>query len=456
MFNYLITSRFWTFIFVAAVMLFASAVTGAPFISPEILAPAAALPFLIGDTAGNKELMELLQKQGEAFEELKKSNDARIEAIEKKGFAPADVVEKIDKINADMNQLGKDIAEVARKSGRPSAPGAGILTPEQEEYKSAFRQFMRKGGDAHQLAALERKALGRGSDVDGGVLVPVDIETSIDRVASTMSAMRMVADVRVIGSASHKKRVKTRGTAARWVGEGEAGGESQNPQFATIEITAHGMEAEPWVLNETLEDADYDLETDVSDESGIAFAEAEGDAFINGDGVKKPRGITKYTVVANSSYAWGKVGYVASGASGDFAASNPSDKILDLIHSLRQTYRNGASMLMADTTLSKVRQIKDGSGQYYLFSLDPTGQSAGLVLGVPVIVDDYMPAMAANSYSIAYGNFKRGYRIVDRRGIALIRDNLTTKGTTKFNLTKRVGGEIINFEAIKLMKFASS
>lgn len=456
MFNYLITSRFWTFIFVAAVMLFASAVTGAPFISPEVLAPAAALPFLIGDTAGNKELMELLQKQGEAFEELKKSNDARIEAIEKKGFAPADVVEKIDKINADMNQLGKDIAEVARKSGRPSAPGAGILTPEQEEYKSAMRQFMRKGGDPSALSALERKALGRGSDVTGGVLVHAEMEQEIDRVASTISAMRMVADVRVIGSASHKKRVKTRGTAARWVGEGEAGGESQEVNYAMIEINAEEMEAEPWVYNDTLEDADYNLESDVSDEAGVAFAEAEGDAFVNGDGVKKPRGITKYTVVANASYAWGKVGYIASGASGDFAASNPSDKIVDLIHSLKQTYRMGANMLTADTTLAKLRQIKDGSGQFYLFQLDPTGQSAGLILGVPVIIDDNMPSMAANSYSIAYGNFKRGYRIVDRRGITLIRDNLTAKGTTKFNFRKRVGGGIINFEAIKLMKFASS
>lgn len=457
MFDYLIKSRLWTFIFVASVMFVISSATGAPFISPEVLAPAAALPFMMGDTAAaSTELMRLLQQQGEAFEELKKSNDQRIEALEKRGHAPADVVEKIEKINADMNQLSKDIAEVAKKSNRPSTTGGGILTPEQEEYKAAFRQYIRKGGDTSQLSAMERKALGRGSDVDGGVLVPVDIETAIDRVTSTMSAMRMVADVRVIGSASHKKRVKTRGTAARWVGESEAGGESQNPQYATIEINANEMESEPWVLNDTLEDADYDLESDVSDEASISFAEAEGDAFINGDAVKKPHGITKYPIVANASYVWGKLGYIASGASGDFAASNPSDKIVDLIHSLRMTYRNGANMLMADTTLSKVRQIKDGSGQFYLFSLDPTGQSAGLVQGVPVIVDDYMPAMGSNSYSIAYGNFKRGYRIVDRRGIALIRDSLTTKGTTKFNFRKRVGGAVINFEAIKLMKFAAS
>lgn len=454
--KFLIKSRLWTFVLVASVTFFISTATGAPFISPEMLAPAAALPFMMGETSGIGDLKDLLEKQGKAFTDFKDANDQRLRAIESKGYAPTDVVEKVEKINEELTQLGKDIAEVAKKSNRPAVTGGSILTPEQEEYKTAFKNFMRKGGDTSQLSALERKALGRGSDVDGGVLIPVDMEQAIDRVASTMSAMRLVADVRVIGSASHKKRVKTRGTAARWVGESETGGETQNPQYATIEINANEMEAEPWVLNDTLEDADYDLESDVSDEASISFSEAEGDAFINGDSVKKPHGIVKYPIVANASYVWGKLGYIASGASGDFAASNPSDKIIDLVHSLRQTYRNGAVMLMSDTTLGKVRQIKDGSGQFYLFQLDPTGQYAGLVQGVPVIVDDYMPVISANSYSIAYGNFKRGYRIVDRRGIALIRDNITAKGTTKFNFRKRVGGGIINFEAIKLMKFASS
>ena len=111
---------------------------------------------------------------------------------------------------------------------------------------------------------------------------------------------------------------------------------------------------------------------------------------------------------------------------------------------------------MADTTLAALRKIKDGSGSFYLFNPDPTGEFAGIVLGKPVVVDDNVPVIAANSYSIAYANWKRAYRIVDRRGITLIRDNITAKGTTKFNFRKRVGGGIRNFEAIKLMKFAAS
>ncbi|MBS0424605.1 MAG: phage major capsid protein [Proteobacteria bacterium] len=454
--KFLIKSRLWTFVFVASVMFVISTATGAPFISPEMLAPAAALPFMMGDTAGMGDLKDLLEKQGKAFSDFKEANNERLKAIESKGYAPADVVGKVEKINEELTQLGKDIAEVAKKSNRPAVTGGSTLTPEQEEYKTAFKNFMRKGGDTSQLSALERKALGRGSDVDGGVLVHAELETQIDRVASTVSAMRQVADVVTIGSISQRMRVKTSGLMARWVGENEAGGETTNAKFAMIEITAEEMEAEPWVYNDTLEDSDYNLETDVSDEAGIAFAEAEGTAFITGDGVKKARGIATYPMVSNASYAWGKTGYIATGVSGDFAASNPADKIIDLLHSMKSVYRGGAQLMMADTTLGKLRQIKDGSGNFYLFNPDPTGNFSGMVLGVPVIIDDNVAAMGANSYSIVYANFKRAYRIVDRRGITLIRDNLTTKGTTKFNFRKRVGAGIKNFEAIKFMKFGTS
>jgi HK97 family phage major capsid protein len=329
------------------------------------------------------------------------------------------------------------------------------MTQDQAEYKQAFRSFVRKG-DANGLAALEKKVFQRGSDVDGGYLVEGEMDAEIDRVASSVSVIRTLADVRLIGKESLSKRVKTSGTAARWVGEGEAGGETTNPKYAKIEIVAEEMEIEPWVYNTALEDADYDVVSDINTEAGIGFGEGEGSAFVSGNGVKKPRGFLTYDVVANANYAWGKVGYIASGGAGAFAAANPGDNIIDLLHSLKSAYRNGATLVMADTTLAAVRKIKDGSGNFYLFNPDPTGEFAGLVLGKPVVVDDNMPVIAANSYSIAYANWKRAYRIVDRKGITLIRDNITEKGTTKFNMRKRVGGGILNFEGIKLMKFAAA
>ena len=417
---------------------------------------ASALGFaLVGDTENiGKELKDLLQKQGENFDAFKKANDELLKA-KADGKAVSDLEAKIAKIDGDFIQLNKDIAELAKKQNRPGAPGGDQLSPEKAEHKQAFQAFMRKG-DASNLAVLEKKALQTGSDVDGGFLVFSEMEQAIDRVASTVSPMRGLADVRVIGKKSLEFRVKTAGMTARWVGEGEAGGETTNPKYAKIEINAEELEAEPWVYNDTLEDADYDLEADVIDEAGIAFGEAEGSAFITGNGVKKPRGILTYDIAANASYVWGKVGYIASGGAGAFAASNPGDNIIDLLHSLKPAYRTGATALMADTTLAAVRKIKDGSGNFYLFNPDATGKFAGFILGAPVEIDDNMPVIAANSYSIAFANFKRAYRIVDRRGIILIRDNITAKGTTKFNMRKRVGGGIRNFEAIKLMKFAAS
>lgn len=430
-----------------------AALCGFPVPHADAVAGLGMIPFAIGDTT-MEGLADLLKKQGETFEQFKKANDELLQA-KADGKAVGDLTAKVEQINSDLTQLGKDIGEIAKKANRPQVGGDGGMTPEQEEHKAAFKNFLRKG-DATNLSALERKALQTGSDVDGGYLVHADMASEIDRIASTVSVMRNLADVRTIGKKSLEFRVKTAGMAARWIGEGEAGGETTNPKYAKIEIVAEEMEAEPWVYNDTLEDADYDLELDVTDEAGIAFGEAEGGAFITGNGVKKPRGILTYSVVANANYAWDKVGYIASGGAGAFAASNPGDNIIDLLHSLKSTYRNGATLLMADTTLAALRKIKDGSGNFYLFNPDPTGEFAGLVLGKPVQIDDNMPTIAANSYSIAYANFKRAYRIVDRSGIVLIRDNITTKGTTKFNFRKRVGGGIRNFEAIKLMKFAAS
>lgn len=432
-----------------------SAIVGHPLVSPELLAGLGLVPLATCETNIDG-LADLLKKQGMAFEEFKKANDDRLKSIEEKGYAPSDLVCKVEEINKELTQLGKDINEIAKKNARPPQGQESSLSAEAAEHKSAFReQFLRKGDDTG-LSALERKAYQMGSDVDGGYLVDSEMEAAIDRVASTISIVRSLADVRTIGKASLEFRAKTSGMTARWVGESEAGGETANPKYARLEIFADELEAEPWVYNTTLEDADVDLVADLTEEAGTAFGEAEGSAFVAGNGIKKPRGFLTYDVVANANYAWNSVGYIASGGAGAFAASNPGDNIIDLLHSLKATYRNGATLLMADTTLAALRKIKDGSGNFYLFNPDPTGEFAGLVLGKPVQVDDNMPVIAANSYSIAYANWKRAYRVVDRRGIALIRDNLTTKGTTKFNFRKRVGGGIRNFEAIKLMKFAAS
>jgi HK97 family phage major capsid protein len=250
--------------------------------------------------------------------------------------------------------------------------------------------------------------------------------------------------------------MKTSGMAMRRVAEGATGGESDTPKYSKVSIEVFPAEVEPWVYQETLDDAYVDLAMDLADEAAIGFAEGAGSEFAIGDGVGKSKGITAYTAVANSNYSWGSVGYIASGSAGAFTTSAPADKIVQLQHSLKQQYRPGAVFLMSDATLATIRQMKDGSGNYYLWQPDPTTGFGGRLLGSPVEIDDNMPTIAANSLSIAYGNINRAYRVVNRAGVKLIRDPYTAKGQVKFNFRKRFGGGIYNFEALKLMKFASS
>lgn len=445
-------TRNWKIALVASIALAAVfALTGHSLVSPESIGALGMLPFALGevDIPG---LADLLKKQGTAFEEFKKANDERLKSIESKGYAPADLEGKVNKINDDLTELGKQIADVAKKS-RPGAGGSD-LSPEKAEHKSAFDRYARKGEEGN-LHELEKKALQTGSDPDGGYLVPAEMETALDRVAMATVAMRRLATVRPIGAASYKKPIITAGMTGGWIGETEDSAETINPKFGELEFPAHKMYAEPWATNDMLEDSVMDLEAWLSEESSITFTELEGAAFVAGTGVKKPRGLLSYDVVANSSYAWGKLGYIASGGAGAWAASNPSDKLFDVVHSLKRAYRNGAAWLMNDLTLASVRKFKDSTGEY----LWQPGLQAGIadtLLGYPVETDDNMPDIAANSLSLAFGNFKRGYVIVDRRGVAVIRDNVTKKGYTKFHMTKRVGGGVQNFEAIKLMKFATS
>jgi HK97 family phage major capsid protein len=294
-----------------------------------------------------------------------------------------------------------------------------------------------------------------GSDPDGGYLVLPEMDLAIDRVAETMGGLSMLADTITIGTAKWEKLVKTSGMAMRRVADGATGGETTEPRYSQVAIEVFTAEVEPWVYNETLEDSRISLETDLANEAAIGFTEGANAEYITGNGVGRARGILGYSNVHNSAYAWGSVGYIRSGKSAAFMSVAPADRVVDLQHALRAQYRSGANWVTNDTTLGVMRQMKDGSGSYYLWNPDPAGGFGGRFLGSPVQVDDNMPALGAGSYSLAYGNFARGYKIVNRAGTTLIRDNITAKGQTKFNFRRRFGGGIVNFEAVKLMAFVT-
>jgi len=410
-------------------------------------------------TAGEvKAAMELLNK---TFGEFKDANDARIKGIEQK-FDDVVTNEKVDRINSAVGTLQQAFDDMSAKlaSARLGGGSGSELTAEAKAHKEAFDKWFRRGDASADLKELQVKAaLTTSSDPDAGLLVPKEVETSIDRVMGVYSVMRQLSTVRSIGAKSYSKYIKTDGAASGWVGETEARPKTDGPKISELTFPTMELYANPYATQDLLDDAQMDIGAWLSDEVNIEFAEQEGAAFINGDGVKKPRGLLKYDTVANASYAWGKIGFLITGVDGAFATASatvsPADKLIDLIYSLKPGYRNNASFLMNSLAVASVRKFKDAEGNYLWQPSAQAGQPSQL-LGYAVNDDDNMPVLATGSLSVAFGDYKRAYLVVDRIGIRVVRDAMTDKPYIQFYTTKRVGGGVQNFEAVKLLKFSAS
>ena len=319
------------------------------------------------------------------------------------------------------------------------------------KHKTAFNTFMRTGDD-DGLRDMEVQAkLTTQSDPDGGYITPEEVDSMVTRDEAAIVAMRSLATVRPVGSATYKKIHNVGGTTSGWVGEEQQRDETGTPQLKALEFPTMEVYAEPHATQGMLDDASFGVESWLADEVSIEFAEQEGGAFITGNGVGKPRGILSYDAVANSNQAWGNLGFVTSGAA---AALSDADKLIDLVHSLKRGYRNESAFLMNDQTLAACRKFKDVAGNY-VFQPGLREDAPDMLLGKRVEIDDYMPDIAANALAIAFGNFRRGYVITDRMGIRVLRDPFTSKPYVKFYTTKRVGGGVQDYAAIKLMKIAA-
>ncbi|MBA4219093.1 MAG: phage major capsid protein, partial [Methylobacterium sp.] len=192
----------------------------------------------------------------------------------------------------------------------------------------------------------------------------------------------------------------------------------------------------------------------IAEEVESAFAEQEGAAFVSGDGVDKPKGFLAYPTVADTSWSWGNIGTLKTGVAGAFAAANPSDILVDLVYALKAGYRQNASFVMNRKTQAAVRKFKDSTGQYLWQPPAAAGAQATL-LGFPVVEAEDMPNIATDSVSIAFGDFRRGYLVVDRAGVRILRDPYSAKPHVLFYTTKRVGGGVQDFAAIKGLKFSA-
>lgn len=390
-----------------------------------------------------------------AFESFKESNDERL-ALEQKRAGDALIEDKIARINATIDAQQRKLDDIVLKSARPAfgAEQKATRSAHAIEHKKAFDAYMR-GGDAAGLATLEAKAMSIGSNADGGYTVPVELETEIGRRLTAVSPIRSIAGVRTISGNVYKKPFMTAGPAVGWIGETGSRPQTTSPTLDQLSFPAMELYAQPAATATLLEDSAVNIEEWLAQEVEAVFAAQEGTAFVTGDGSNKPKGFLSYDTVANASWSWGNLGYLASGADGAFAGSHPSDSLVDLIYALKAGYRQNANFVMNRKTQSAIRKFKDSAGQYLWQPPAVAGGRASLMT-FPVVEAEDMPDIAANSLSIAFGDFGRGYLIVDRAGVSVLRDPYSAKPYVLFYTTKRVGGGVQDFDAIKLMKFAAS
>ncbi len=402
-----------------------------------------------------------------SFEQFKDANDQRLRQIETKGAADPLTEAKVNRLNDRFDSLETAL----RRSSRDT----GVKSTEQEEaaafaverkysfageldvatyrhYKSALNNYLRKNNAGTDINEI--KALSVGSDPDGGFAVPPDMGGRVISLILETSPMRQVANVVTIGSDALEGVNDLSDATSGWVGETEARTETTSPKIGEWRIPVYEQYAEPRATQKLLDDAMFDIEGYLAAKIADRLSRMENAAFINGNGVKKPRGILTYAAGTPSSSAFNVIEQVVSGGTGAFATSNPGDALINLVYSLKAPYRDNACFMMKRATLAEVRKLKDGN-ENYLWQPDFQTRQGGTLLGFNVVEAEDMPAISSGSLAIAFGDFNAGYQIVDRQGIRILRDSFTAKPYVKFYTTKRVGGDVVNFEAIKLMKFST-
>jgi HK97 family phage major capsid protein len=390
----------------------------------------------------------------EGFEAFKETNDRRLAEMERKTGADVVTTEKLDRIDKAMDEQKKLLDHLTLKGARPPLGRPGLSAADALEHKTAFESYIRRGDEAG-LRQIEAKAMSAGSASDGGYTVTPEIDAEIGRRLAAISPIRSLATVRQVSTSVLKKPFATTGMSTGWVSETAGRAQTTTANLAELSFPVMELYAMPAATQSLLDDAAVDIEAWIASEVDIAFAEQEGTAFVSGDGVTQPAGFLAATMVADASWTWGKLGYVATGVSGVFASSGPSDKLIDTIYALKAGYRQNASVVMNRKTQSEIRKFKDANGNYLWLPPAGPGQAASL-MGYPVVEAEAMPDIAANSFSIAIGDFRAGYLVVDRTGVQVLRDPYSAKPYVLFYTTKRVGGGVQNFEAIKLVKFATS
>jgi HK97 family phage major capsid protein len=440
-----------------------------------------------------EQINKAVEDGNKAFEEFKQKNDERLKEIEEKGLDDVVRRDELDKINDALDQSQKANEQFAARLKRMSLYGKtadeGASAEEREEkafkwwagiqglhgrrvtrddfnddaqektaaYKRAFDNYLRHKGDDKLLSPEDLKALSVGSDPDGGFVVDADTGGRIVARIFETSPMRQFASIQTIGTDALEGLHDSDEASFGWVEETGARSETDTPKLEKWRIPVHEMYAKPSATQKLLDDASINMEQWLQQKVTDKFARAENAAFVVGSGVDRPRGFTTYPDRASADvFEIGAIEQFDTGANGDFAsAPNGGDVLIDALYGLKAQYRANASWFMNRKTTSAVRQLKDSDGAYIWVPGIAAGQPATL-LGYPVAsFEDMADYTTTGALAIAVGDMREAYQIVDRIGVRVLRDPYSNKPYVEFYSTKRVGGDVVNFEAIKLIAFQS-
>lgn len=361
-----------------------------------------------------------------------------------------------DDVKQSLQQQDERLTMLDRKQMTYARPALSASAEMDVPHKKAFGAYLRSGDDdGLRGLVLEGKAMSTAVAADGGYLVDPQTADSIRSMLVATSSLRAIANVVQIDATSFDVLIDRSEVGSGWATEAAATAETATPAIERISIKLHELSAMPKASQRLLDDSAFDVEGWLAGKIATRFIRAEASAFINGTGVDQPKGILLPTKVANASWSWGNIGYIPTGAAADFATTNAVDCIISLVYALGADYRANASFIMNSKTAGAVRKMKDADGRF-MWSDGLAAAEPARLMGYPVLICEDMPDIAANAYAIAFGDFKSAYTIAERPDLRILRDPFSAKPNVLFYASKRVGGDVTDFAAIKLLKIAVS
>jgi HK97 family phage major capsid protein len=425
------------------------------------------------------EVAKTMDRLGEAVEAHRKATDERIAELKKAGTVTPETEAKLAKIDSALDQIAelkKQMEMVQTRAARPGvgASGAEPDSPEAREHREALVAWLRNPGEPERQQRLHRAQKGVAAKIGndgwesraaqvitstgsaGGFALPEQIENQIARLGLDISPIRQISTVRTVGTSDYKELFDVNGAAFAWVGENGSRTQTNTSDLAERAPTMGTAYAYPQSTEEALDDLFFNVEDWLIQSASEAIAQGEGTAFVSGNGTNRPTGFlagpTPVTTV-DASRAFGTLQYIAGGAASAMPTS--ADVFYDMVYALRARYRANARWVTSKLVLAAMRKYKDTTNQYLWQPSLVLGQPDSF-MGYPVTEAEDMPAVAANAFPVAFGDFREGYLIVDRVGMRITRDEITAPGFVKFHIRKRVGGIIRNSQAIKLLRISAT